>query len=58
MAVDDRERDAKPNVAPVERDRGNNAPLAETDEDEQLLLTGGLALLPILLRRPRKNAWI
>jgi len=44
--------DGKDDVARVERERENNASPVSTAEDELLLLIGGLALLPMLLRRP------
>ena len=43
----------EPDVTGAERQGPNDATDAQTNEDDLLLLTAGLALLPVIFRRPR-----
>lgn len=45
----------KPKVIRAERQGRNDTKQAETTDDELLLLTGGLALLHVIFRRPRTS---
>jgi hypothetical protein len=55
MADDPKE----PRLAPRQQEGETNSPRADTDEDDWLLLAGGLALLPTILhprRTPRNRS--
>jgi hypothetical protein len=45
----------EPDVTGAERQGPNEAMHAQTHEDDLLLLTAGLALLPVIFRRPRAS---
>ncbi len=45
----------EPEVTRAERQGREDTTPAETNEDDLLLLTGGLALLPVIFRRPRTS---
>ena len=45
----------EPKVTSAERQGRNDAMHTQTDEDDLLLLTAGLALLPVIFRRPRTS---
>ncbi len=45
----------EPDVTGAERQGPNDATDAQTNEDDLLLLSAGLALLPAIVRRPRTS---
>ena len=45
----------EPEVTRAERQGPDEAIPAQTNEDDLLLLTAGLALLPVIFRRPRTS---